>query len=208
MYVCGKMLIMKKISLLTLGITAAIFSFAQTPAKFGLKGGVNISTVKIDGFDQNDSRIGLHAGGLAHIHLAPQWALQPELLYSGEGGKVDFGGGSEATYKNDYVNIPVMIQYMFDNGFRLEAGPQLGLLVSSKIEDEDGIEADADDTFKSTNVSLGFGLNYLSHSGLGVGGRYNLGLSNIAEGSGEAKGRVFQISLFYMFDNAHKAKSR
>ena len=199
---------MKKISLLALGITTAIFSFAQTPAKFGLKGGVNISTIKIDDFDENDSRIGLHVGGLAHIHLSPQWALQPELLYSTEGGKVDFGGGSEATYKNDYVNIPLMIQYMFDNGFRLEAGPQLGLMVNSEIEDEDGNEADADDTFKSTNVSVGFGLNYLSHSGLGVGGRYNLGVSNIAEGSGDAKGRVFQISLFYMLDNAHKAKSK
>lgn len=199
---------MKKLSLLALGITTAIFSFAQSPAKFGLKGGVNISTIKIEDFDENDSRIGLHAGAFAHIHLAPQWALQPEVLYSAEGGKVDFGGGSEATYKNDYVNIPLMLQYMFDNGFRLEAGPQLGLLVNSKIEDEDGNEEDADDTFKSTNVSLGFGLNYLSHSGFGVGGRYNLGLSNIAEGSGEAKGRVFQISLFYMFDNAHKAKSR
>ena len=199
---------MKKLNLLALGITAAIFSFAQSPAKFGVKGGVNISTIKIEDFDDTDSRIGLHAGGFAHIHLAPQWALQPELLYSAEGGKVDFGGGSEATYKNDYVNIPLMVQYMFDNGFRIEAGPQLGLLVNSEIEDEQGNEAEADDTFKSTNVSLGFGLNYLSHSGFGVGGRYNLGVSNIAEGSGEAKGRAFQISLFYMFDNMHKAKSR
>ena len=97
---------------------------------------------------------------------------------------------------------------MFNNGFRIEAGPQLGLLVNSKIEDQDGVEDDAKDSFKTTNVSLGFGLNYLSQTGFGVGGRYNLGVSNIAEGSGDTKGRVFQISLFYMFDNAHKAKSQ
>ena len=198
---------MKKLFLLAIGITSAIFSFSQS-AKLGVKAGLNIASLKIEDFDNTDSRLGLHAGLLAHIHLAPSWAVQPELLYSAEGGKVDFGGGSEATYKNDYVNIPVMVQYMFDNGFRLEAGPQLGLLVSSKIEDENDNEEDADDTFKSTNVSLGVGLNYLSHSGFGFGGRYNHGLSNIAEGNGDAKGRVFQISLFYMFDNAHKAKSR
>ncbi len=201
------MLIMKKLCLLAIGITTTIFSFSQS-AKLGFKAGLNISSLKIEDFDNTDSRLGLHAGLLAHIHLAPQWAVQPELLYSAEGGKVDFGGGSEATYKNDYVNIPVMLQYMFDNGFRLEAGPQLGLLVSSKIEDENDNEEDADDVFKTTNVSLGVGLNYLSHSGFGFGGRYNHGLSNIAEGNGDAKGRVFQISLFYMFDNAHKAKSR
>ncbi len=199
---------MKRITLLAMGLISAFFTYAQTPAKFGVKAGLNIASLKIDGFDNTDSRLGLHAGFLAHIHLSPQWAVQPELLYSAEGGKVDFGGGSEATYKNDYVNIPVMLQYMFDNGFRIEAGPQLGLLVSSKIEDENDNEADADDVFKTTNVSLGVGLNYLSHSGFGFGGRYNHGLSNIAEGNGEAKGRVFQISLFYMFDNAHKARSR
>ena len=198
---------MKKICLLAIGITSTIFSFSQA-AKLGVKAGLNISSLKIEDFDNTDSRLGLHAGLLAHIHLAPSWAVQPELVYSAEGGKVDFGGGSEATYKNDYVNNPVMLQYMFDNGFRLEAGPQLGLLVSSKIEDENDNEEDADDVFKTTNVSLGVGLNYLSHSGFGFGGRYNHGISNIAEGNGDAKGRVFQISLFYMFDNAHKAKSR
>lgn len=199
---------MKKISLLAIGITTTIFSFSQHSAKFGAKAGLNIATLNIENFDNTDSRLGLHAGFLAHIHLSPNWALQPELLYSAEGGKIDFGGGEEATIKNDYINIPLMLQYMFDNGFRIEAGPQLGLLVSSKVEDQDGVEDDAKDSFKSTNVSLGFGLNYLSKSGFGVGGRYNLGVSNIAEGSGDTKGRVFQISLFYMFDNAHKAKSR
>jgi len=45
---------MKKFSLLALGITTAILSLAQTPAKFGVKGGVNISTIKIEDFDEND----------------------------------------------------------------------------------------------------------------------------------------------------------
>lgn len=208
MQVMSKTLIMKKISLLAIGITSAIFSFSQSTAKFGIKAGLNIANLKVEDFDNTDSRLGLHAGLYAHLHLAPQWALQPEVVYSAEGAKFDFGGGEEATIKNDYVNIPVMLQYMFDNGFRIEAGPQLGLLVSSKIEDQDGNEEDAKDSFKSTNVSIGFGLNYLTYSGFGVGGRYNLGVSNIADGSGDTKGRNFQISLFYMFDNDHKAKSK
>ena len=198
---------MKKLCLVAIAITSAIFSFSQSPAKFGVKAGLNVSN--IDWSNNTDSRLGLHAGLLAHIHLARQWALQPELLYSAEGAKKDFGGGEEAVYKNDYINIPLMLQYMFDNGFRIEAGPQLGLMVSSKIEDQDDNESDNDDAFKSTNVGLGFGLNYLSHSGFGVGGRYNLGLNKINEANYiDAKGRAFQISLFYMFDNAHKAKSR
>lgn len=176
---------------------------AQSPAKFGLKGGVNVSSFKQSNAEW-DSRIGLHIGGLAHIHLAPDWALQPEIQYSQEGAK----STNETKVKLDYVNIPLMLQYMFSNGFRIEAGPQLGFLINEKYEDEDGTEYEAED-FKSINGALGLGLNYLSNSGLGVGGRYNLGLSDISESSGsKVKNNTFQLSLFYMFDNAHKAKSR
>ncbi len=200
----AKRIIMKKIYLLLAGFILLVGTAkAQSPAKFGLKGGVNVST-----FNQTnaewDSRIGLHVGGMAHIHLAPEWALQPELLYSQEGAKFS----NETVVKLDYINIPLMVQYMFNNGFRIEAGPQLGFLMNEKYEDEDGEEYE-DDDFKSTNVALGLGLNYLSNSGLGVGGRYNLGLSDISEANGtKIKNNTFQISLFYMFDNAHKAKSK
>jgi hypothetical protein len=196
---------MKKISLLLLAFCVSSAMFAQT-ANFGIKGGLNISS--IDWSIDMDSRMGLHLGALAHIHLSPQWALQPEVVYSAEGAKQDVTGG-EVTWKNDYINIPVMVQYMFNNGFRIEAGPQLGILASTEIEDDDGNDEEADEIFKSTNVSLGLGLSYLSNSGLGVGARYNLGLSEINEGGyPEAKGRTFQLSLFYMFNNRHKAQSR
>lgn len=199
---------MKKISLFLFGMSMAVVSFAQAPAKFGVKAGVNISTFNQNNADY-DSRIGLHLGGYAHIHLAPEWALQPEVQYSQEGAKRAVSNG-EVTTKLDYINIPLMLQYMFNNGFRIEAGPQLGILANGKYEDDDGNESDAaDQDFKSTNVALGFGLNYLSYSGLGIGGRYNLGLSDISESSNtKVKNNTFQISLFYMFDHSHKAKSR
>lgn len=195
---------MKKFSLLVMGVMLMVFAQAQAPAKFGLKGGLNVSTFNQSNLEY-DSRLGLHIGGLAHIHLAPEWALQPEVVYSQEGAK--FG---DVTTKLDYINIPLIVQYMFSNGFRIEAGPQLGLMINAKYEDDDGNEDEvAQKDFKSTNVALGFGLNYLSNSGLGVGGRYNLGLSDISETTNnKRKNNTFQISLFYMFDNDHKVKSR
>jgi hypothetical protein len=196
---------MKKISLLFFAFCVSSTLFAQQPV-FGLKGGLNISNIKWS--IPMDSRLGLHLGALAHIHLTDKLALQPELLYSAEGAKQDVTGG-EVTWKNDYINIPVMVQYMFNNGFRIEAGPQLGILASTEAEDDDGNDSETDDVFKSTNVSLGLGLSYLSYSGLGVGARYNFGLSEINEAAyPEAKGNAFQLSLFYMFDSRHKAKSR
>ena len=199
---------MKKISLIIISVLASTLVFAQHGAKFGLKGGLNVSSLKIENFDDLDARLGLHLGVISHIHLAPQWALQPELLYSQEGAKMKVNDG-DVDIKLDYINVPVMVQYMFNNGFRIEAGPQFGLAVNQKYEDDDtDYEEDADEEFKSTNVGLGFGVNYLSYSGFGVGARYNLGLSNISEYDEDIKSRTFQVSVFYMFDSQHKAKSR
>ncbi len=113
--------------------------------------------------------------------------------------------GTETTFKLDYINIPLMLQYMFSNGFRLEAGPQLGFLINAQVGNLENKE-----DYKSTDVALGVGLGYLSTSGLGINGRYNFGLTNINEfdPNNNVTNRVGQISLFYMFNRAHKAQSR
>src|SRR5215217_4216560 len=108
-------------------IFAAIF-FLVSNAKAqqihpGVKGGVNISQLNFDNNTSSDSKTGLHIGALVHIHTSSKsWAIQPELLYSMEGAKRI--GNSSIKFNLSYLNIPVLLQYMFDNGFRIEAGPQ------------------------------------------------------------------------------------
>lgn len=194
----------RTILILALSLTGGLL-FAQAPAEFGLKGGLNISHLRQNSENLGDSRIGLHLGGLAHIHLSPNWGIQPELLFSQEGGYVT----RTTVAKLDHINIPVMVQYMFNNGFRIEAGPQLGVLVNAKLEDDDGVEVDASEDFNSANFSLGAGLSYLSHSGFGVGARGNFGLSDVSEGNIiDTRARTIQVSLFYLFNTRHKAQSR
>jgi hypothetical protein len=193
---------MKKISLLVVSVFLSTLLFAQRGADFGIKAGLNVANMSIEPDVRNtDVRLGLHAGLLAHIHLAPEWALQPELVYSGQGFEDKV---SNVTWKLDYINVPIMIQYMFNNGFRLEAGPQVGFLASAKIDN-----TDIKDDLKKIDAGLGFGIGYLSYSGFGIDARYNLGLSNVNDGgSTELKNRVFQVGLFYMFNSQHKAVSR
>jgi hypothetical protein len=62
---------------------------------------------------------------------------------------------------------------------------------------------------KKTDVAIGLGLNYLTYSGFGFGGRYNYGVSNINDRLGaDTYNRVLQLSVFYIFNNHHKAVSR
>lgn len=198
---------MKKLSLLAAVILIGSAVLAQTQAKIGLKAGLNIANVSMDpeAVDKG-SRLGFHGGLVAHIHLSPQWGIQPEVLYSNQG----FEDNTYNTeWKLNYLNIPVMVQYMFDNGFRINAGPQVGFLLDGKIAESGQQDLDIKNDLKKVDASLGLGLGYLTYSGFGVEGRYNLGLTNINEsGANDIKNRVFQISLFYMLDNQHKAKSR
>jgi hypothetical protein len=195
---------MKKISFLLTALTLTLSALAQ-PAKFGIKAGVNFASTSNSAGGNSGNKVGLHAGLLSHIHLSPSWSLQPEAYYSNQGGEV-----GNVRLNLHYVNIPLLVQYNFNNGFRLQTGPQLGVLagVSDKTNGQTSNVFDSDD-FKSTDFSWSFGLGYLSYSGLGVDARYNLGLSNINDANATVtKNRVFQVGLFYLFDHRHKAKSR
>jgi hypothetical protein len=198
---------MKKLSLIVAVILVSTAVMAQTQAKIGLKAGLNVANVALDPeVVDKGSRLGFHGGLVAHIHLSPQFAIQPEVLYSGQGFE---DNTNNTEWKLNYLNIPVMVQYMFDNGFRINAGPQVGFLLDGKIAESGFEDLDIKNDLKKIDASLGVGLGYLSYSGLGIEGRYNHGLTNINDvGGNDLKNRVFQVSLFYMLDNAHKAKSR
>ncbi|MGZ5220245.1 MAG: porin family protein [Flavisolibacter sp.] len=199
---------MKKISLMVIALFATATVFAQS-AKFGLKGGLNVSTLSNDQGSEMGSRLGVHAGLLAHIHLSKQFALQPEVVYSSQGAKYTVSDGEHSLGLN-YINVPLQLQYMFDNGFRIQTGPQVGFLASVN-DKRDGTETGffTSDDFKSVDFSWSAGLGYLTYSGFGVDARYNFGLNNINDaGSAVRRNNVFQVGVFYMFNNNHKATSR
>ncbi len=191
---------MKK--LFSIVIAAMIFGFVQgQQTHFGVKAGVNIASVAIDNGDDYNSKAGLHIGGLAHIHISRQFALQPELIFSMQGGKDD-----NEKLKLNYLNIPLLAQYMTNDGFRLQTGPQLGILLAAERKVGD-VEIDVDDDLSSVDFSWTFGAGYLFPSGFGIDARYNLGISNISDDeSFEAKNRVFQVGLFYQFMHGNRGR--
>lgn len=166
---------------------------------FGIKGGLNVYTINNENEENYDSRAGFNLGLLSHIHLAKQWALQPEIMYSSQGAKINTGN-IETKINLDYINIPVLVQYMFDNGFRLQAGPQLGFLVNAKSK-TGGLSVDIKENLNTVDFGLAVGAGYVhTPSGFGVDARYNFGLSNINENSSyKSFNRGFQLGVFYLF---------
>ncbi|MER3465437.1 MAG: PorT family protein, partial [Chitinophagaceae bacterium] len=122
---------MKKIGFIIAAFLSSSFAFAQT-AQFGIRAGANLANITSNQGTSSTARVGFHAGLLAHIHVAPSIAIQPEAVYSSQGFKYVYDAGGryngEHSVELDYVNIPILFQYMPGSGFRLETGPQLGIL--------------------------------------------------------------------------------
>jgi len=200
-----KFLIVLMTAILITGAASA--QHGNAPAghiSLGIKGGVNLYNIHNDNSTTYDPKVGFNLGLLGHIHVATHFAIQPEIDFSTQGAKYDIVG-STTKLNLSYINVPVLLQYMWDNGFRLQAGPQLGLLVSAKSKYNDNT-VDVKNDFKPLDFGVSFGAGYIHPStGIGIDARYNLGLSNINEnGSINSTNRGFQLSLFYIF--GHKLK--
>lgn len=214
---------MKKI-LLTVAAVAAFMSVQAQDAKFGVKAGLNVYTLTGD-IEGASSLTGFHVGGIAEFKLSDNFAIQPELMYSLQGAKSETSGSEttggftssfsgESKVKLGYLNIPVLAKYYVAEGFSLQAGPQLGLLLNAKSEyditssaggfsvSESG-EMDVKDSFKSIDLGLAAGAGYDTEFGLFFQARYVVGLSNISEeADGEEfdiKNAGFQLSVGYKF---------
>ena len=186
----------------TMILAATFFLMLNAKAQnvhFGVKAGLNASSLNYQGNSDMQSKIGFNAGLLAHIHTGNEfWAFQPEVYYSSEGAKSK--SNSNVSTDLGYINVPVLIQYMFNNGFRLEAGPQVGFLMSGKNKVNDN-STDIKDNLKGAVFSIPAGLGYLTSTGLGFDARYNFGVSNINKSTSGVKTRsnVFQFDIFYQF---------
>jgi hypothetical protein len=167
----------------------------------GIKGGLNAYTLQGDNSGNFDPKLSFNVGLLGHIHMDKQFALQPEVVYSVQGTQYK-SGGNDVKLNLNYVNIPFLFQYMFDNGFRLEAGPQLGILASAKSETGNA-SADIKNNYKSTDVGLVVGMSYVKPStGFGYDLRYVHGFTNINESHAvNHYNRGLQFGLFYLFQH-------
>ncbi len=169
-------------------------------AHFGIKGGLNASSLNSSPANSDmQTKIGFNAGILAHIHTSSEyWAIQPEVYYSSEGTKSK--ANSDNKTELGYLNVPVLLQYMFGNGFRLEAGPQVGFLMNAKSK-AGSTSTDIKSDLNTAVFSIPVGVGYLTSSGLGFDARYNFGISNINKSGVGTKvhSNVFQFDIFYQF---------
>lgn len=189
---------MKKVIFTVAAVFAFGFANAQDKAgpdstmSFGVKGGLNVAS--LSNSDDAKSLIGFHVGGFGEFMLTEQFAIQPEVMFSTQGASYDGGD-----LKLNYINIPVMAKFYVTEAISVEAGPQIGFLMTA--EDTDG--EDVKDQANSTDFGVGFGVAYNLTENMFLGARYTIGLNDIqkdlAPGEDGMQNGVLQASFGYKF---------
>lgn len=180
-----------------LSVAALVLFFAlgaQAQTSLGLKGGLNVSTIRIPNVDI-DPKIGVHFGGFASTPISSRFALQPEVVYSQQGVKAN-----QYDYTYHYLNIPLIFKGTISGGFHLQVGPQFGILLAANRK-EGRTTLDITDSRNRYDGAIALGLGY-DVDAWQISARYNLGLSDVRDDSDNGinhTNNVFQLSLGYRF---------
>ena len=192
----------------TLFILSSVVLFAALPAKaqvgFGIKGGVNLTTLSIDDPELSyNSRTGYHAGAFLRARF-DKVGLQPEVLLFTQNGDIESSVFGTAQERFTYLSVPIMLKFYPVGGFNIQVGPQFGFLLDGEREYKTFLGSGTQDIteyYKESDVSVSLGGGYDFNFGLGLDVRYNIGvkdINNVANGE-EARSRIFLVSLGWNF---------
>ncbi len=214
---------MKKLFFITLAAIVAVAGSANAQDYqkniLGVRAGMNISKITASNGGMSastSSLVGFNIGVSDQFLLLKSKPLYLEtgLYFSTKGGKVNYnieteGGGYDYSTKMTpmYLQIPLLINYHFAINDKFSVQPAVGAYyafgICGKVK-EDGEKENifSKNGFKRSDVGLRFGVNF-GYDKFILGVSYDLGLSNIAQGSdsedGKFKNRVFAINLGYNF---------
>jgi len=118
----------------------------------GLKAGLNLASLNGDDTDNLDVRTGIFFGGFAELCFTNEFAIQPEILYSMQGAKYSQSDGYDGTLKLDYINVPIMAKIKIVDELYIQAGPQVGFLLSAKDEFKSAGDSGENDIKENLNT--------------------------------------------------------
>ncbi len=207
---------MRRISLVLFFLVSLTFQLEAQDLKFGVKGGLNLSTLSGNTVSNNNPRLAYHFGGFANIALSDRFSLNPELLYLSIGSRYKYSlddfviinpepilnnPSFKSVTRSNYLAIPVNIRYNFTESFGIDFGPQVAFLLNGvdKVVEANDIDQDTSKrTFSGDfepdyGLNLGFTLELQEKINLQL--RYYQGLKNLVSNDFFPDDRRYNIAL-------------
>lgn len=180
------------------------------PFSFGVKAGLNLNDTKhnqpVAGKnDHSKPYLASNFGMYFQIRLYKRLSVIPEVLYIRKGFRFDFGDSERKAIAN-YLELPFIFSYQITNKIAVEAGPAMGLLLSSKFDPEfssdffDGYDWEYTGKGPGFETGLLAGARYNLNKRFSVGARYYQGWTDIsAQSSSKNNEYNTNIQLFSTF---------
>ena len=191
-------------------VAQGLLPVPQRPT-IGVMAGVNLAKLSGEDITSADNRTGFLGGIFVTFHVTNSFAIQPEVIYSQKGFADNSDPDFDATFKLDYIDVPVLLRFGIPVVGPIRpffvAGPSFGLQVkcgvgasgegvSASIDcDELGDQIGLEFQKKSFDMSgvVGAGVDFrLGGQTLMLGARYQHGFSDVIEDAA-VKNRTWSV---------------
>lgn len=198
--------------LLAAAIAAIVFAHADAAAQqlqAGVRAGVNLANVSVDGDDSRpsfDTRAGLVAGAFVTWQAVSWLQVQPEVLYAAKGASLE-QEGIDAQLILDYLEVPLLARVtrrVSGTSVYVVAGPALAWRLGAKSRAE---FSGATEEIDLAGDVESFDLGIVAGGGVDVGrfvidARYTFGVRDIDADRTDAvsmRNRVLSVTAGFRF---------
>ena len=228
---------MKKIISILALIFLTIASSAQSliPIKYGIKAGLNFSSLNISSIEgvqptDNSSQMGIAAGFIVHIPLSDKWFINPEVLYSQKGASFNYAFthdhelNQRDEYKTtnpltlSYVELNPTISYKANDKLALNFGPSVSFLIGEDYDYTQDPVRDITNTAHiltdglvetaSLDVGLNLGISYFFTEHFFVDSRVYTGFLEVASATQPYEIFIVNGSQLYTPEPDYTLKNR
>jgi len=207
-------------------LMAVLFSVQYVNAQFGIRAGLNSTATQVDEILQNadgideykvsaaEANVGFHFGLMGRINLGNLY-VAPEVLFSSISSQMNVedlinGGTKLADQSYKKIDVPILVGRKFgpdDFALRLEVGPVASFMLSSESALTEITKEEVKEDLKSATWGFQAGVGVDLFEKIGVGVRYEGGLSSLGEGitiagkqqTFDARTQQWILSLAYYF---------
>ncbi len=201
----------------------ATYGLLGQETRYGIKTGLNYSTIIGDQTEGINPRLSGHLGVFAEIRFSDRFAFQPEVVYSSQGFQFNtdlfvidrqdptLGGADFKTaVQLNYLTVPILADFAILEHLSIQVGPQFGFLLNqvTKLKNFDGVDSTDLDDRQVVNgrfqldYGVAAGVAYKLTDQWALSGRIYQGIRNRLNGSlGDLQNynTSIQLSVNYLF---------
>jgi len=159
--------------------------------QMGVKFGGLVANLSGDGTDELAAMPNFQAGFFMEIDLTKDVQVQPELLFTVYGFRQN--SGDTPNVRLNYVALPIIVKYFVSDTFSIDAGPQVGLLVTAKNGTGSMADVKSDFHERDFGVNLGASLNISDKVAASL--RYYFGLTDVSSADTKNFNKALQFAF-------------